>query len=63
MPSLTEHQRLRHELLGAIDTPVLLMAGGYLSRNYPDNPFPFRADSNFLAFFSDPEPGSAAQLP
>ena len=60
MPSLTEHQRLRHDLLQAIDTPVLLMAGGHLSRNYPDNPFPFRADSNFLAFFSGPEPDSAA---
>jgi len=40
--------------------PVLLMAGGFLSRNYPANPFPFRADSTFLYFFERPEPGSAA---
>jgi len=62
MPSLSEHQRLRRELLRAVDSPVLLMAGGHLARNYPDNPYPFRADSNFLALFPDPEPDSAALL-
>ncbi len=36
------------------------MAGGERSRNYPDNPYPYRPDSNFLYFFSHPEPGSAA---
>jgi Xaa-Pro aminopeptidase len=31
-----------------------------ISRNYPANPFPWRADSSFLYFFERPEPGSAA---
>lgn len=50
----------RKRFLAGLDGPVLLMAGGALSRNYPANPFPFRADSNFLYFFQRPEPGSAA---
>ena len=36
------------------------MSGGKPSRNYPDNPYPYRPDSNFLYFFSHPETGSAA---
>lgn len=50
----------RKRFLAAIDGPVLLMAGGSLSRNYPANTFPFRADSTFLYFFERPEAGSAA---
>lgn len=50
----------RKRFLEGLDGPVLLMAGGLLSRNYPANTFPFRADSTFLYFFSRPEPGSAA---
>ncbi|MBL8752052.1 MAG: aminopeptidase P family protein, partial [Planctomycetes bacterium] len=42
------------------DGPVLLMAGGWISRNYPANWTPFRADSTFLFFFADPEPNAAA---
>lgn len=38
----------------------MLFAGNALSRNYPANTFPFRADSNFLYFFERPEAGSAA---
>lgn len=40
--------------------PVLLMAGNEIPRNYPDNIVPYRADSNFLYFFAQPEAGSAA---
>lgn len=50
----------RKRFLAALEGPVLLMAGGFLSRNYPANTFPFRADSTFLYFFERPEAGSAA---
>ncbi len=54
------HATRRAEFLAAIDTPVLLMAGGWLSRNYPANWHPFRADSSFLFFFPHAEPNAAA---
>jgi Xaa-Pro aminopeptidase/Xaa-Pro dipeptidase len=60
MPSTTHHKARRRQLLAAIDTPVLLMAGGWISRNYPANWSPYRADSTFLFFFPQPEPNSAA---
>ncbi|MBK8099073.1 MAG: aminopeptidase P family protein [Planctomycetes bacterium] len=60
MPATTNHQLRRQQLLDAIDTPVLLMAGSWISRNYPANWCPFRADSNFLLFFPQPEPNAAA---
>jgi Xaa-Pro aminopeptidase len=60
MPSSTHHKTRRRQLLAAIDTPVLLMAGGWISRNYPANWSPFRADSTFLFFFPQPEPNAAA---
>ncbi|MDP1828507.1 MAG: aminopeptidase P family protein [Archangium sp.] len=50
----------RKRLLAGLDSPLLLMAGGLLARNYPANVFPYRADGNFLYFFQRPEPGSAA---
>ena len=50
----------RKRFLSEIGGPVLLMAGGILSRNYPANGFPYRADSTFLYFFERPEAGSAA---
>ncbi len=50
----------RKRFLAGLESPVLLMAGGLLARNYPANVFPFRADGNFLYFFQRPEPGSAA---
>lgn len=40
--------------------PVLLVSGGEVPRNYPANVVPYRPDSNFLFFFDNPEPGSAA---
>lgn len=60
MPSLDFHRRRRAAFLDALDGPVLLFAGGFLPRNYPANPFPFRADSNFLYFFPHAEAGAAA---
>jgi len=60
MPSLPHHKNRRREFLNTIDAPVLLMAGNWISRNYPANWSPFRADSTFLFFFADPEPNSAA---
>ena len=50
----------RARFLAGLDGPALLMAGGVLSRNYPANGFPYRADSTFLYFFERPEAGSAA---
>ncbi|MEZ5966670.1 MAG: aminopeptidase P family protein [Planctomycetota bacterium] len=60
MPSLTHLQHRRSQLLDLLDGPVLLMAGGARSRNYPDNVFPYRADGSFLFFFHAPEPDAAA---
>jgi Xaa-Pro aminopeptidase len=60
MPNHAHCKRRRAEFLASIDTPVLLMAGGWISRNYPANWSPFRADSTFLFFFAEPEPNAAA---
>ncbi|MFY9341408.1 MAG: aminopeptidase P family protein [Planctomycetota bacterium] len=60
MPNHAHCQRRRDQFLAAIDTPVLLMAGGWIARNYPANWQPFRADSTFLFFFAEPEPNAAA---
>ncbi len=60
MLNASHHRRRRAEFLAAIETPVLLMAGGWIPRNYPANWHPFRADSTFLFFFPEPEPNAAA---
>lgn len=60
MPTLSHFKRRRAQFLEAIDAPVLLFAGGWISRNYPANWSPFRADSTFLFFFHAPEPDAAA---
>jgi Xaa-Pro aminopeptidase len=60
MPNTKHHLARRAEFLAAIDGPVLLMAGGWISRNYPANWSPFRADSTFLFFFPEAEPNAAA---
>ncbi len=60
MPNLPHYKSRRAEFLDTIDTPVLLMAGSWISRNYPANWSPFRADSTFLFFFPEPEPNAAA---
>ncbi|MCA8954870.1 MAG: aminopeptidase P N-terminal domain-containing protein [Planctomycetes bacterium] len=60
MPTTAHLRQRRSQFLERITEPVLLMAGGEVPRNYPANVSPYRADSNFLFFFADPEPGSAA---
>jgi hypothetical protein len=60
MPSLPHFTQRRKQFLDAIDNPVLLMAGGWLPRNYPQNPHPYRPDSNFLFLFGPAEPDAAA---
>lgn len=60
MPTTQHYKTRRKQFLAEIETPVLLMAGGQISRNYPANPFPFRADSTFLFFFPKPEANAAA---
>ena len=52
----------RRALLEAIDKPVLLTAGGLRARNYPANPYPFRAKSHFLYFVGAPIPSAALLL-
>src|SRR5678815_1981640 len=60
MPSLQHFTQRRKQFLDAIDSPVLLMAGGWHPRNYPQNPHPYRPDSNFLFLFGSAEPEAAA---
>lgn len=62
MPSLSHFQQRRGQLLDTIEHPVLLMAGGWSPRNYPQNPNPYRADSNVLLLIDGPEPSSALLL-
>jgi Xaa-Pro aminopeptidase len=50
----------RAQLMRKLTRPALLFSGGQIARNYPANPVPYRADSNFLYFFEAPEPNSAA---
>ncbi|MBS1149291.1 MAG: Xaa-Pro aminopeptidase [Myxococcaceae bacterium] len=52
----------RSALMKSLDRPLLLFSGGFISRNYPANSYPFRADSTFLYLFESPEPNSAALL-
>ena len=60
MPSPSHHKNRRKQFLASINSPVLLMAGGWISRNYPANWSAFRADSTFLFFFPEPEANAAA---
>lgn len=62
MPSLEHFQHRRSQLLAQLENPLLLMAGGHRARNYPENPYPYRADSNWLFLFAEAEPGAAAFL-
>lgn len=62
MLSLDHYRRRRRQLLGRLERPTLLFAGGWRPRNYPQNPYPFRADSNVLFLVADPEPDSALLL-
>ena len=60
MPTLQHYKKRRKQFLADIETPVLLMAGNWISRNYPANWSPFRADSTFLFFFGPCEANAAA---
>jgi Xaa-Pro aminopeptidase len=60
MPTPAHCKLRRRQFLANIDTPVLLFAGSWISRNYPANWSPFRADSSFLFFFAQAEPNAAA---
>lgn len=62
MLSFAHFRRRRAQLLERIERPTLLLAGGWRARNYPQNPYPFRADSNVLFLVADPEPDSALLL-
>ena len=46
----TTLQQRRKRLAELIETPVILWSGEPISRNFPDNTFPFRASSHFLYF-------------
>jgi Xaa-Pro aminopeptidase len=52
----------RLALIKSLDRPLVLFSGGNISRNYPANFYPYRADSTFLYFFDAPEANSAALL-
>lgn len=60
MLSLRHLRARRRRFLDRLPAPALLFAGGPRARNTPFGDYPYRADSNFLLFFADPEPGSAA---
>ncbi len=60
MPTPSHHRSRRAAFLEGLEGPVLLMAGGWISRNYPANWSPFRADSTFLFFFPRVEANAAA---
>jgi len=60
MIPFAHYRARRDEFLSKLDGPALLSAGGPRARNYPDNTYPYRADSHFLFFFPPPESGAAA---
>jgi Xaa-Pro aminopeptidase len=60
MPSFEQRKQRREAFLDRLQYPTLLFAGGQISRNYPANPYPYRADSSFAYFFANPEPGAVA---
>ncbi|WP_375510362.1 aminopeptidase P family protein [uncultured Nostoc sp.] len=61
--SLIDTLRLRRQqLANLIDFPVILWSGSNSSRNFPANPFPFRASSHFLYFAGLPLSNAAIRL-
>ena len=60
MIPISHYVARRRELLGRLDGPALLFAGGEIPRNSPFMTYPHRADSNFLLFFPPPELDAAA---
>lgn len=52
----------RQRLASLIDFPVILWSGHSSPRNFPANPYPFRASSHFLYFAGLPLPNAAIRL-
>ncbi len=52
----------REKLAKLIDFPVILWSGGYRSRNFPANVYPFRASSHFLYFAGLPLENAVIRL-
>ncbi|WP_427162951.1 aminopeptidase P family protein [Aliinostoc sp. HNIBRCY26] len=52
----------RQQLATLIDFPVILWSGHNSPRNFPANPYPFRASSHFLYFAGLPLPHAAIRL-
>ncbi|MBD2460966.1 aminopeptidase P family protein [Oscillatoria sp. FACHB-1407] len=52
----------RQRLAALVDFPVILWSGGSSARNYPGNPYPFRASSHFLYFAGVPLYNAAIRL-
>jgi Xaa-Pro aminopeptidase len=63
MTTLTDTlKRRRQQLAQRIDRPIVLWSGGYSSRNFLANTFPFRASSHFLYFAGLPLENAAIRL-
>ncbi|WP_413161980.1 aminopeptidase P family protein [Capilliphycus salinus ALCB114379] len=69
MELLTQPQHLaqalrsrREQLAKLINFPVVLWSGGYRSRNFPANTYPFRASSHFLYFAGLPLENTVIRL-
>ncbi len=61
--SLADTLRQRRQKLATlIDFPVILWSGHNSPRNFPANPYPFRASSHFLYFAGVPLPHAAIRL-
>ncbi len=60
--ALTTLQQRRQKLAKLINFPVILWSGKSLSRNFPANHFPFRANSHFLYFAGLPLENVAIRL-
>ncbi len=58
----TTLQHRRKRLAELTETPAILWSGGYISRNFPANTFPFRASSHFLYFAGLPLVNAAIRL-
>ncbi|HEY9701276.1 MAG TPA: aminopeptidase P N-terminal domain-containing protein, partial [Allocoleopsis sp.] len=52
----------RKNLFQKVNFPVILWSGGSISRNFPANVFPFRANSHFLYFAGIPLENAAILL-
>lgn len=58
----TTLRQRRRKLAEHLEGPVLLWSGQVSPRNYPANPYPFRASSHFLYFAGLPLPNAVIRL-